>query len=98
MTKHRLTYADTIHHARVTFEHVLWDSKTGEFEPWFMDETQAIRALEGMPYAGFTSGTKADWPDTRLAWLKPMHGNVAGDPKTVNGSVWEFQTTTPFTD
>lgn len=118
MTKHRFTvevlasgqprpYADTIHHARVTFEHVPWDSKTGELEPAFMGEDAAIRALEKMPYAGFINREKGalySWPDTFLNWLKPIDGKPAseviphGDPSQICGSVWEFQTTTPFTD
>lgn len=99
-------YADTIHHVRVTFESVPWNAKDGELQPSFMNEEAARRLLDKIPYAGFTAKTRAevDWFDTRLDWLKPMDGKPAseviahGDPKQICASIWEFHTTTPFTD
>ena len=100
-------YADTIHHVRVTFEHVPWNSKSGELEPWFMGEDAVRGDLEMMPLAGFTSKTRGDvysWSDTYLEWLKPIDGKPAseviphGDPKQICASVWEFRTVSPYTD
>lgn len=101
-------YADTIRHVRVTFEHVPWDSKSGELEPDFMGEEAARRWLAGIPCAGFVgtarNGLDWKWPETYLAWLKPIDGKPAseiiphGDPNQICAAVWEFQTNSPFTD
>ena len=89
------SYADTIRHVRVTFEIVPY---TGPLE-WKPNESmneQAVRsALLGM-HCGFTEfkyppeGRKAtadDYYSTRLDWLR-----------NVGPGVWEFHTTSPYTD
>lgn len=97
-------YADHLHHVRVTFEAMPWNSKSGEIEPCFVSEDAAIRMLENMPLAGFIRKAPAEWYDRRLEWLRPIDGKPAseviphGDPKQICASVWEFQTRTPFTD
>lgn len=98
-------YADTIRHVRVTFEHVSWDKPSGGLQPNFTSEEAVRRCLPGL-LCGFTEKTRADveWFETRLDWLKPIDGKPAsevihgGDPKQICASVWEFHTTTPFTD
>jgi len=98
-------YADTINHVRVSFESVPWDSKSGELEPSFMSEEVARQRLL-YSGCGFTEKMKADveWYATRLDWLKPIDGKPAseliphGDPSQICASVWEFHTTSPYTD
>jgi hypothetical protein len=86
-------YADTVRHVRVTFE---WQGMEGykdkdaPFVPRdkFSEET-VRRMLAGV--AGFTAKTAKDpdcnWFDTRLDWLK-----------STGPGVWEFHTTSPYTD
>lgn len=99
-------YADTIHHTRVIFEHVPWDAKGGDFQPLYITEDRARSLLKEIPYANFIERTKqdAEWWETRLDWLKPIDPKLAselisfGDPKQTLASIWEFHTTTAFTD
>jgi hypothetical protein len=89
-------YADTIHHVRVTFEHVPWLNGKDEFEPACWDNEEAVRdVLQGLR-CGFTDfayppkdrpSTTEDYYRTRLDWLKRVEPNV-----------WEFHTTSAFTD
>ncbi len=102
-------YADHLWHVRVSFEST--DFQTGELAPRRMDEASARRYLKALPCA-FTELTRADKRgkgedahyQTHLDWLKPIDGIPAseaishGDPNQTVASVWEFQTTTPFTD
>lgn len=98
-------YADSIHHVRVTFEWNGWAEDDAELEPNFISEDAARRQLLTLS-CGFLEKTKveAHWADTRLDWLKPIGGKPAseviphGDPNQICASVWEFHTTSPYTD
>lgn len=92
-------YADTIHHARVTFEWVPYKKREPGEEPVFepsagWTEEAAARHLKGL-CCGFTDykyDAKADgsmdaYFRTRLDWLRE-----------VAPGVWEFHTTSPYTD
>ena len=73
--------------------------------PWYMTE-EIVRERPPGLLCGFTSKTKADcdWFETRLDWLRPINPVTAdgliphGDPKQALSSVWEFHTTSPYTD
>jgi hypothetical protein len=101
-------YADSIGHARVSFE---WQgmegfsNKEAPFVPNYMSEEAARRILPGLQ-AGFTAKTakECEWYETRLDWLRPVDGKPAsetlpgGSPTQTVASVWEFHTTSPYTD
>lgn len=97
-------YADTIRHVRVSFESTPWNGGD-ELQPAFMSEEAARRRLQHTA-CGFTPKTASEvqWFDTRLDWLKPIDGKAAsevisgGNPKQIVASVWEFHTTSPYTD
>jgi hypothetical protein len=90
-------YADTVHHVRVTFEWIPYKKREpGEepqFEPSTLKEEHVRRALLGLQ-CGFTEFdyNKAEksmdnYFKTRLDWLIE-----------VSPGVWEFHTTSKFTD
>lgn len=86
-------YADTISHVRVTFEHIPWIGPNEGFQPWRMDNEELVRAvLKGLP-CGFTEFVCPSNPTmdehfrTRLDWLRQIEPHV-----------WEFHTTSPYTD
>lgn len=87
-------YADTIRHVRVVFEHVPYTGPL-EWQPDNPSEERVRDTLRGM-YCGFTEfvyppadrkPTAGDYFTTRLDWLR----------NTAPG-VWEFHTTSAFTD
>lgn len=90
-------YADSRYHVRVTFEWNGWRDPNAEFEPQYLSEKIVRERLLKMQ-VGFVENTRdeSQWYDTRLDWLKPI------DPRDNGGvtvaSVWEFHTTTPYTD
>lgn len=96
-------YADTVRHVRVSFERGGPSPK--QIEPAFMQEA-VVRSFLKTLMCGFTEKSKdeVDWFETRLDWLRPMDGKPAseviphGDPNQTVASVWEFHTTSPFTD
>lgn len=76
-------YRNITNHVRITFE----QNHKGIWKPstgWSDFMVRSI--LRGIP-CGFTDEPPRDWASTRLDWLK----------NTAPG-VWEFHTTTPFTD
>lgn len=96
-------YADTIHRVRVSFESNGY--LDGDLLPSFMSEDAARRRLRAMQ-CGFTEKTRADsdWFDTHLDWLRPIDAKTAndviphGDPNQTVASIWEFHTTSAYTD
>ena len=85
-------YADSIHRVRVTFEHEgSFDLPPGEWAATKMYSGQyeeRVREILRVLPVGFTDNMKPkEWWTTRLNYLKE-----------VSPGVWEFQTTTPFTD
>lgn len=99
-------YADTIHHVRVTFETSNWLKANGDLEPMYMTEERAREMIKALPLTGWVEKTKKDceWWETRLDWLKPIDAKLSsdvipyGDPKQTVANIWEFHTTSPFTD
>jgi hypothetical protein len=86
-------YADTIHHVRVTFEDVPWIGPNEGFKPCENWKEESVRQqLKGL-MCGFTefvcpkNPTMDEHFRTRLDWLR----------NTAPG-VWEFHTTSPYTD
>lgn len=90
-------YADTIHHVRVTFEWVPYKKREPGEEPTFepvlnWTEEGVSKHLKGL-MCGFTdfkcppSPSMDDYFRTRLDWLKE-----------VSPGVWEFHTTSAYTD
>jgi len=90
-------YADDIHHVRVTFEWVPYKKREPdeafEFEPAPCNNEELVRArLRGLG-CGFTDFVCPRNPSmdehfrTRLDWLKQVEPHV-----------WEFHTTSPYTD
>jgi hypothetical protein len=87
-------YADTICHVRVTFEWVqYWDNPDKKWMPNDLPEEKVRSLLKGFQ-CGFTefdynSSPKSidDYFRTRLDWLK-----------RVGDGVWEFHTTSAYTD
>lgn len=88
-------YADTIHHVRVTMEWVPWGGER-EWTPDPANNLEAIKDRLAGLCCGFTDftyppkdreATTEDYFRTRLDWLR----------NTAPG-VWEFHTTSPFTD
>lgn len=87
-------YADSRHHMRVAFE---WQGMEGfsnpdaPFVPSDGMSEAAVRLILPGLQCGFTPKTAKDedcqWFDTRLDWLKQ-----------VSPGVWEFHTTSPYTD
>lgn len=84
-------YADSQTHVRVTFE--WWHSWAGNDADSRSKWTACkwpeadIRACLKTLKCGFTDAEPKCWADTRLNYLKE-----------VQPGVWEFHTTTPFTD
>jgi hypothetical protein len=76
-------YANTILCVRVTFEHD-WDGKGWRASS--LDRNLAIARLQVLG-CGFPDKEPENWASTQLDWLRC----------TAPG-VWEFHTTTPFTD
>jgi len=79
MSKYRVTwevlrsgqprpYADTEYVVKVIFEHVPWNSKTKDFEPWYMDDDQAREELAKIP--GWSSTTRGTWRNHYLDSVK----------------------------
>ena len=99
-------YADTIHHVRVTFENTNWMKPNGDLEPMYLTDETARQLIKAIPHTGFTEKTQKDseWWQTRLDWLKAIDAKPSsdvipyGDPKQTVASVWEFHTTSPYTD
>lgn len=87
-------YADTINHVRITFEWIrYWDNPEKKFVPVSpMSEERVREDLKGLK-CGFTeficpkNPTMDEHFRTRLDWLKE-----------VEPGVWEFHTTSPYTD
>lgn len=76
-------YADSQRHVRVAVE---FSWKEGEWKPVTWPEAD-MRAMLKTIKCGFTDAEPKCWADTRLNYLKE-----------VQPGVWEFHTTTPFTD
>ncbi len=93
-------YKDTRLHVRVTFEHVPYTSLDLEFVEHNVPEEYVRKVLLGLN-CGFTEKVRKDpdcnWWDTRLDWLRPVETDP-GNPKETLAYVWEFHTTTPYTD
>lgn len=90
-------YADTIRHVRVTFELQNWDSRP-EAPKWIPrkgvteEEVRAILPYMKCGFTDFVYDRKSDasaeaYFRTRLDWLRK-----------VSAGVWEFHTTSAFTD
>lgn len=93
-------YADTIHHVRVTFEqNVPWGedpAKRNTWQPKANMTEEAVKSKLKNLMCGFTDfkypaeGVERSMENhyrTRLDWLKE-----------VEPGIWEFHTTSPFTD
>lgn len=99
-------YADSEYHVRIIFEWNGWNSKEPGFVPCYVSEESARLFAKALPASGYTDKVAKDceWYETRLDWFKAMDPKPAseiilhGDPKQVLGSVWEFHTTSPYTD
>lgn len=85
-------YADSVFHARVTFTNkTSYGPNAGEYVPsLFFDnsdqEDKLRQLLRAVPF-GFTDSPPENWASTRLDWLR---NDAPG--------VWEYHTTSPFTD
>jgi hypothetical protein len=85
-------YADTTRHVRLTIDTFfawLGDPKD-ERSHWKPNDSwkdEEIRALLKLLKCGFTDAVPENWASTRLDWIK----------KTAPG-VWEFHTTSAYTD
>lgn len=84
-------YADTIHHVRVTFDWFFaWlgnkDDPRSEWRPCSWKE-EDVRAVLKALRCGFPIKEPETWSDTKLDWLKE-----------VSPGVWEFHTTSAYTD
>lgn len=85
-------YADTIHHVRLTIDHFFaWlgnpDDPRSEWKPNDTWTEEEVRKLLPHLRCGFPEKPPANWASKRLDWIK----------KTGPG-VWEFHTTSPYTD
>lgn len=90
-------YADTIHHVRVTLEHVPYDGGSdGGWQPNANLDVEPVKKILAGLQCGFTGFTYPpadrektieDYYRTRLDWMK----------STAPG-VWEFHTTSAYTD
>lgn len=95
-------YADTEHHVRVTFE-TSW-SRGQPLKPQFIGEAHVREFLPHLR-CGFVTLLRKDkgpgqddYYKTHLDWLRPVDAEAAAAQNLVGASVWEFHTTTPFTD
>lgn len=86
-------YADTIHHVRVIFEvFISWlgddnDPRSKWERNRYFKEEQVREILKTLP-VGFPKVDKPDgWWETKLDWIR-----------NIEPGVWEFHTTTAYTD
>jgi len=97
-------YQDTEYVCMVMFEHVPWNTKTGEFEPHYYRESDVPRELQRIP--GFIGERNPDDPfATKLDYIKGVGTPVTaadliegGDPHSKMWHTWEFRTISRFTD